>query len=137
MTLSRLNILIAHDAGNPWARSLEGSLASWPVELLWSRCVEDALTMARERALHVGIVDDSVPSEGGLGLVRRMRRLGHAMPCVLIASDPTQRLLQDALTLQVFAVIQSQGYQETLIPALARLIRDRYNLEVPNIGINN
>lgn len=137
MTINRLNILVAHGAEMPWASSLAGSLAEWPVELIWSPCVENALELARKQAIHVGIVDDSVPTEGGLGLVRRMRRMGQETPCVLVTTDPNQRFLQDALTLQVFAVILARTYQETLIPALSRLVRDRYKLNVPGIGDNN
>ena len=134
---TKLSILVAHSGGQPWASSLAGSLAGWPVELHWSLCVDEALGVAQHRALHVGIVDDAVPTDGGLGLVRRMWRQGHVVPCVLVATAPTQRLLQDALTLNVFAVVQAQGYEETLIPAITRLIRDRYNLTVPDIGANN
>lgn len=137
MSPLRLNILLAHAAQDPWAVGLAGSLRELPVDLHWSRSEAEVLGIARERKLHLGVVDDAIPDGGGLGLLRRIRRMGLDFPCVLVSREPSERLLQDALALEVLTVIQAAAYQETLVPSVLKVIHHRYNVIPPSNGHSN
>lgn len=115
-------MLIAHAAQKPWAQLLGGSLADWPVQIHWSHSGDEAMGLLSDRQMHLGVVDVEMPM-GGLELVRRVRRMGLVFPCLLVAEDPDPRLLQDALALDVFGVVQEQACEETLFPAVMRLLR--------------
>lgn len=135
MKQAQYNILIAHAASEPWAIGLAGSLGDLPVNLHWSRTEAEAVGLASRQRLHLGVVDEAVPDAGGLSLVRRMRRLGMEVPLFLVTQESNQRLLRDALELQVISVILAAAYRETLLPAVFRTMRRRYNFGdgVPNL----
>lgn len=137
MAPNRLNILIAHAAQDPWAVGLAGGLRALPVDLYWSRSEEEVVGLARRQVVHLGVVDDAIPETGGLGLLRRIRRLGFDFPCLLISQEPSQRLLLDALALEVITVIQPDAYRETLMPSVLSLIRRRYNVAAPGTEHTN
>lgn len=130
----RLNVLIAHAGECPWARGLARSLAPLPVGLHWSHTDDEAVGMAAGRGMHVAVVDDGLPPRGGLDTLRRMRRMGLVLPCLLVCDDPGPRLLRDAIELDVFSVVYAEAESELLTPMVLRIVRRVYDVEWPMPG---
>lgn len=130
----RLNVLIAHASESLWARGLARSLAPLPVGLHWSHTDDEAVGLAAGRGMHVAVLDDGLPPHGGLDAVRRIRRIGLELPCLLVCEDPEPRLLQDAIQLDVFSVVQAGGEGERLTPLILRIARRVYAVDWPLPG---
>ncbi len=121
-SVGRLNLMLAHGAQADWATALEGALRPLPVELHWSRTDHEAIGLATATRLDLGVVDDDLTEGGGLGLVRRIRMLGMGFPCLLVSREPQPRLLQKALELEVFSVVDVKAYQSTLVPLVCEML---------------
>jgi DNA-binding NarL/FixJ family response regulator len=125
----RVNLLIAHAADSFWPADLADSLTAWPVDLHWSRTDVEAIDLAATRGMHVAVVDDGLPAAGGLDLLRRIRRLGLVLPCLLVCDQADQRLLRDALALNVFSVLQAEAAAQQLAPMVLKVVRQVYQID--------
>ena len=130
----RLNVLIAHAGDCLWVPGLARSLAPLPVGLHWSHSDDEAIGMAAGRGMHVAVVDGDLPPRGGLDALRRIRRMGLELPCLLVCDDPGPRLLRDAIELDVFSVVHSRGEGELLTPMVLRIVQRVYEVEWPMPG---
>ncbi len=79
--------------------------------------------------MHLAVVDDDLPNVGGRGVVRSFRRLGLELPCLLVCRDPDERILHDAIQLQVFSVLQADGQQAMLSRMILRAAQRYYHLD--------
>jgi DNA-binding NarL/FixJ family response regulator len=125
----RVNLLIAQADDSRWAAALADSLTPWPVDLHWSRTDIEAIDLVATRDMHLAVVDDGLPVAGGLDLLRRIRRLGLALPCLLVCDQPDQRLLRDALALNVFSVLQVEATTQSLAPLVLKVVRQVYQID--------
>jgi len=124
----RAHVLIADAGTSPWTRSLAETLQPWPVDVHWSRSDVEAIGMASATGIHVAVVDNGLPSGGGLGLLRRVRNLGMGFPCLLVSEAADPRLLQAALELGVFSVLTSTQ-RNLLTPMVLKVFRKVYQFD--------
>jgi len=87
--------------------------------------------------MHVAVVDECLPDDGGLELVRRVRRMGIALPSLLVCDQANARLLQDALSLNVFSVVQLSHARDLLAPMVLKAVRRVYRLDWCLGGMSN
>jgi DNA-binding NarL/FixJ family response regulator len=127
----RIRLMIAPGSKDGWATDFAQSLAAWPVELHWSRTDNQAVDLAASGRIQVALVDAALPLAGGLEAIRRIRRLGIDMPSLLVCDEPTQRLLHDALALDVFTVVQTDTKRSMLAPMLCKVVKQVYHVEWP------
>src|SRR5512140_3210210 len=120
--------MIAYAAERPWSAGLARSLAPWPLDLHRSRTDTETISLAASGNMHVAVVDDDLPGTGGLEVLRRIRRLGLVLPCLLVCDEPDARLLSDALALDVFSVVQGTGEEGLLAPLVLKAVRRTYRL---------
>lgn len=125
----RLSVMIAHAEGSAWTAGLESTLMPWPLDLHWSRCDTDAIALAASGGMHVAVVDDALPSNGGLAFLRRIRVLGLALPCVLVCGRADPRLLSDALALDAFSVVQAETNADLVAPTVLKIARQQYQID--------
>ena len=78
-----------------------------------------------------------MPSIGGLALLRRIRRLGLAFPCLLVTHQPDPRLLREALELDAFSVVDEGTAQAALVPQVLKVFRSLYQVDWPITGNEN
>ncbi|HVP10573.1 MAG TPA: response regulator [Phycisphaerae bacterium] len=128
---ARIRLMIAPGKREAWAADLARILAAWPVDLLWSRTDNQAVDLAASRQVQVALVDATLPLAGGLEAIRRIRRLGIDLPSLLVCDEPTERLLHQALALDVFTVIQMDSQRSVLAPTLCKLVKQVYHVEWP------
>ena len=126
-----IRLMIAPGARDRWAADLAQSLAGWPVDLLWSRTDNQAVELAASGQIQIALLDATLPLAGGLEAIRRIRRLGLELPSLLVCDEPTQRLLQDALALNVFSVVQTDVKRSGLAPMLCKVVKQVYHVEWP------
>lgn len=124
-----MNVLIAHALGRSWAAQAVSSLAGLPVAVQYSRNGEEALGLATRGGLHIGVVDGDLPREGGLEFVRRIRRIGLNLPCLLVCDNPNPQVLQDALRLQVFSVLLTGSCERSVAEMVLKIGRQVYQLD--------
>lgn len=123
--------MIAHAGESHWADRLASTLSPLPWQLHWPRTGDEALGLAATRSMHLAVVDDDLPDSGGRGVVRRIRRLGLELPCLLVCKNPDQRILQDAIRLDVFSVVEAEAPGDKLPPVIFKLVRRVYDLDWP------
>jgi DNA-binding NarL/FixJ family response regulator len=124
----RLNLMIAPRAPAKWADRLARSFADLPIDLHWSWCDTEAVGLAANGDIQVAVLDAKLPLFGGLDALRRIRRLGIDFKCLLVCEDPDQRLLQDALALDVFSVLRADAHHDTITPMVHKAIRQTYQV---------
>ena len=85
--------------------------------------------MVTGKSVHVAVVDGELPG-GGLNLLRRVRGLGIDLPCLLVCETVDQRVLHDAIELDVFSVM-AKAQDRLLTPMLLKVFRQVYRLNWP------
>jgi hypothetical protein len=126
-TIDRANLLIARPPWSRWAEPLARSLSPLPVELHWPRTGVEAIGLAVSNAMHLAVFDGDNRADFGLGLVRRIRRLGVCTPCLLVCDEADQRLLRDALELDVFSVLVAEPGRDLVTPMVLKVFRQVYD----------
>lgn len=130
--LHKLEIMVANGRTTPWATDLVDRLSSQSVGFHWPASADEALGLARTSNVHVALVDGDVPTiDGGLTLVRRIRQAGIEKPCLLVCSEPDQRILRDALELNVFSVLEATEGCAKIADMVLRVGRQVYNFDYP------
>jgi DNA-binding NtrC family response regulator len=104
---------------------------------------KDALSAAREVRFHAAVVDLATPVGsptetqcGGLWLLKVLRRSEHRTPIVVVNSHATQRqavrLLNDALRLGAFSVVNRPVRIDALLGVIAKLLDRNYQGQWPS-----
>ncbi len=125
---NRVNLLIAHATRAPWSAHLVESLSVHPVDLHWSHTDTETIDIAVSGRMHAAVVDHDLPVAGGLDLLRSIRQLGIDLPCLLVCGRADQRLLQEALALDVFSVVQAEASADLLAPMVLKAIRQTHRI---------
>ena len=128
MVIDCINVLI-NDAGWAWPEAARQIFSSRGVQLLLVKNAEQALNILQHRRIHTAIVD--MDSEtGGLTIIKMMRSGFPLLPCILIAETAEQKLLSEALELDVFSVINKPVNILLLQSQLHRLFLKKYGSSV-------
>lgn len=146
--LERLNVLLT-DGGQPWAEHLPRLLEPQGVRAIRVSSVNEAVEAMEEEPIHAAVVDLALPmSPGasnrtsritpcdpnrlpdGMRLVQLMKRLDPAPPAVIVRGRffdrrSDDRLLAEALKLDVFSVLDRPVELEMMLDVLRRLL-DRF-----------
>ncbi len=121
--------MIAQASESAWASGLARSLAPLPVQLHWPRTGDEAIRLAAAGPMHLAVIDDDLPEAGGRGVVRNIRRLGLDLPCLLVCKCPDERVLHDALRLDMFSVLDTEMPTDALTPIILRVVRRVYRTD--------
>lgn len=141
---SRFNVLLTEnharrDTHAHWSDQLPRLLAPHGVEAFVAQTGQEAMRMTQTVTIHAAVIDLSTPKDaatpdanaGGLWLLDVLRRRPSRPPVVvvnsrLVTQRDTARLLNDALRMGAFSVINRPAELETLIHAIARVIDRLY-----------
>ena len=83
----------------------------------------EALRIARRQKIHAAVVEENLPTLGGLQTVEQLRKVRQTMPCILVAWHPGKYLLQRALSLEIFSVVDREVPTEILAGQVLRALR--------------
>lgn len=143
-----LNVLMT-DHGQAWADHLPQLLRPQGVQAYRVRTVEQALRVMDEQAIHAAVVDLGMPGElgeptavgaamkqqagdpGGLRFLRVIQRRDPHPPTVVVRdrafeSQFDNRMLQKALQLEAFTVLDQPVQLEQLLSVLQRIVQRFY-----------
>ncbi len=118
----RINVMIAPTREVPWADDLARSLAKMPAVLHWPRTNMEAIGLAASHEMHLGILNANTEVVDGLTVLRRIRRMGIELPCLLVCDKPDRQLLWEALALEALSVVRADTHQSLLASLLTKAV---------------
>ena len=121
-----LKILTAEPLARTWSQDLVTSLSDWPIEWHLTHTDRQALELASSANMNLCVLDEALPGAGGLELLRSFRRLGFRIPCVLVCDAAGPSLLKEALSLEVYSVVEAVRQHELLVPTVVRMVRNTF-----------
>ncbi len=125
----RINVL-ASEADWAWPRALQDIFRPRGVNLLMARDADEFVNIIGHQRISVTIIDVERPS--GLATVKIIRINFPLMPCILLAKAANEMLLDEALSLDVFSVIDKPVDMDVLRQQLNRLFIRKYNSDIFN-----
>ncbi len=125
MQINRLTVLLANEQ-EAWHQTVRGLLEPQGVRTLSVRSGREVLDVLEHGDIHVAVLDAQMPQLGGLQVVKMMHQRGKATPAILLADHPTNQLMQEALSFNVFSVLSKPVNYPALLDSLARVIRRHY-----------
>ena len=125
----KINVL-ASEADWAWPKALQDIFRPCGVNLLMARESEEFVNIISNQRISATIVDVERPS--GLATVKIIRINFPLMPCILLAKAADEMLLDEALRLDVFSVVDKPVDMGVLRQQLNRLFIKRYNSDIFN-----
>jgi DNA-binding NtrC family response regulator len=127
--LDEVNVL-ASGASWAWPEAVRHIFRPRGVNLLVADSADEFVNVIRKRWIHTTIVDMDSEESNGLATIKIIRIDYPLMPCILLASVAGEELLEKALQLGVFSVIDKPVDMGVLREQLNRLFIKRYNSSV-------
>lgn len=141
---ARFRVLLTEDRARPdehWTRQLPPMLRPLGVEASIAANTTQALAILESTAIHAAVIDLNTPGSengtgGGLWLLQVVQRLPQKPPVVVVNSHSysqkqSGRMLNQALDLGVFSVVNWPVNIDTLLSTFQRLIERAYNNHWP------
>ena len=122
--------MLASGANWAWPEAVRYIFRPRGVNLLVADRTDEFVNVIRKRWIHTTIVDMDSEESDGLATIKIIRIDYPLMPCILLASVAGEALLEKALRLGVFSVIDKPVDMGVLREQLNRLFIKRYNSSV-------
>ena len=85
---------------------------------------EEAIEVVERHVVHVALFDMHMHAMNGVETVRIAKRIRAELPCILITSDVTEYLRQQARLARVFRVLSKPPAQRELLATIDAALRD-------------
>ncbi len=128
--LADVMVTAGGSSGSDWADWVAAKLEPHGVGVERVHTVEQALQRVRRGPLSLAVLDTRLPRTGGLGLLRRIRSLDAALPCVLMGEEMRGRDLQTALELNAYSVVTAPIRERVMRDLIAGVFRRYYESEL-------
>lgn len=114
-----------------WPGALRDIFRPKGVNLLVAENTNDIVNVLRHRRICTAIIDtDPGKPEAGLWTLRIIRMEQPLMPCILLANEATEMVLEKALQLDAFSVMAKPVDMNILRELLNRLFVKRYGSHI-------
>ena len=124
-----INVL-ASQADWAWPMALRDIFQPRGVNLLVAQGTNDFVQIIQQKRIHTTIVDMDSEKSSGMATVRIIRMEYPMLPCIMLASCTCESILNKALQLDVFSVIDKPVDLNVLREQLNRLFIKRYNCDI-------
>jgi DNA-binding NtrC family response regulator len=124
-----INVL-ASQADWAWPMALRDIFQPRGVNLLVAQGTNDFVQIIQQKRIHTTIVDMDSEKSSGMATVRIIRMEYPMLPCIMLASCTCESILNKALQLDVFSVIDKPVDLNVLREQLNRLFIKKYNCDV-------
>jgi DNA-binding NtrC family response regulator len=122
--------VLASEANWAWPLALRDIFEPRGVNLLVADSPTDFINIIRRKRIHTAIVDMDCAKAGGLATIKVIRMNYPLLPCLLLTSAPSESLLETALRLDVFSVLDKPVNMSLLLRLLDRLFMRKYNCDI-------
>jgi DNA-binding NtrC family response regulator len=127
--LEEINVL-ASEANWAWPQALRSIFRPRGVNLLVAENPSEFVHIIKNKRIHTTIVDVDSEKFSGLATIKIIRMDYPLLPCILLTSRAGQSLLDMALRLDVFSVIDKPVDMTILQQQLHRLFVKKYSSSV-------
>ena len=124
-----INVL-ASDANWAWPEALRYIFRPRGINLLVAENAEDFVLIIERKRIHTTIVDMESDRPDGLAIIRIIRMNYPLLPCILLTNTAGESLLEKALKLDVFSVIDKPVNMSILLEQLNRLFLKKYRSNI-------
>jgi CheY-like chemotaxis protein len=87
---------------------------------------EEAVDIAREHPVHLGLFDMHMPRMNGLEALQVVHQFRAALPCILVTADANEELMRQAFTVQAYSVIPKPVSKGVLLYTIVRALMKVY-----------
>ena len=122
--------LLASEADWAWPRALQDIFRPRGVNLLVARDADEFVNIISHERIYATIIDAERPSS--LVTVRIIRINYPFVPCILLTRSADESMLDEALRLDVFSVIDKPVDMDILRQQLDRLFTKKYKSDIFN-----
>ena len=127
--LDEVNVLTSQ-AGWAWPEALRYIFRPRGVNLLVAENAADFVNIIRNKRIHTTIVDMDSQHSDGLVVIKIIRMNYPLLPCILLTNTAGESLLEKALRLDVFSVIDKPVDMSILRQQLNRLFIKKYHSDI-------
>ncbi|MFC1793900.1 response regulator [Planctomycetota bacterium] len=122
--------VLASEANWAWPEALRSIFRPRGVNLLVAENATEFVHVIKSKRIHTTIVDMDSETSNGLATIKIIRMNSPLLPCILLTSRAGQSLLDMALRLDVFSVIDKPVDMCILRQQLNRLFIKKYSSSV-------
>lgn len=127
--LDDINVL-ASEANWEWPEAVRNIFRPRGVNLMMAGSTAEFVNIIGNRRIHTTIVDMETNEPDGLTMIKVIRMDYPLLPCILLTIAADESLLEEALRLDVFSVIDKPVDMGVLREQLDRLFIKKYNSNV-------
>jgi DNA-binding NtrC family response regulator len=127
--LNEVNVL-ASEANWAWPEALKSIFQPRGINLLVAGNSSDFLNIIRTKRIHTTILDIDSEKSSALAMIKLIRMSYPMLPCILLTSSAGQTLLDKALQMNVFSVIDKPVDMNILREQLDRLFIKKYKSDI-------
>jgi len=124
-----INVL-ASEANWAWPEALRDIFRPRGVNLMVAENAGEFVNIIERKRIHTAIVDMDPEESNGLATIKIIRMDYPLLPCVLLTSEASQAVLEKALQLDVFGVIDKPVDMNIMRELLNRLFLKKYNSSI-------
>ncbi|HUU85442.1 MAG TPA: response regulator [Phycisphaerae bacterium] len=113
-----------------WVRGITGYFEPRHVGVCRAYTGREAIGFVEEGGIDAAILSTDLPRMDGLSVLRIIRSIDNAIPCVVVTADASKRILQRALELQAYTVLTKPVDLAALRRVMVGLFRKRLRWEL-------
>ncbi len=129
LEFDEVNVLTS-GANWAWSSALQEIFRPRGVNLLVAQGADEFVNVIEQRRIHATIIDMDSERSNALATIKIIRMDYPLLPCILLTKEAGEGLLEKALRLDVFSVIDKPVDMGILLELLNRLFVKRYNSDI-------
>ena len=95
---------------------------------------EEALNIVQREDVHLLLLDMHMPRLTGLETIQRVKQFNAILPCILLSANADERLIQQAMLAQAFAVLSKPVSRDGITSTVHQALRRAYNWPSEGVG---
>ena len=124
-----VNVLLS-DAHWAWPQAVAEIFHPQGINPLVAQSADEMVRLVRNNRIHLAILDSYMEELTGVQVLRMLRRSDPELPCILLAQEVSDRLLERALSLDAFSVLAKPVDLRLLAEQVDRLFVKHYKSDI-------